>query len=62
MIIHKSFRYRVYPTVEQQARLARWDSALRTVDGILLEGTGRSGKAKVKLRTPRRSPLKSSAL
>jgi putative transposase len=32
------------------------------VDGTLLEGTGRSGKEKVKLRVSRRSPFKSSAL
>lgn len=29
MIIHKSFRYRVYPTPEQHARLKAWQDALR---------------------------------
>jgi putative transposase len=29
LVIRKAFRYRVYPTADQQARLARWDSALR---------------------------------
>ncbi len=29
MLIHKAFKYRVYPTPAQQARLARWDDALR---------------------------------
>lgn len=29
MIIRKAFRYRIYPTVEQRERLARWEGALR---------------------------------
>lgn len=29
MVIYKSFRYRIYPTVEQVARLVRWSDALR---------------------------------
>jgi len=40
----------------------RANRSVKPVDGILLEGTGRSGKEKVKLRVARRSPLKSSAL
>lgn len=28
---HRSFRYRIYPTAEQEARLWRWESALRTL-------------------------------
>lgn len=40
----------------------RANRSVKPVDGILLEGTGRSGKEKVKLRTPRRSPLKCHVL
>ncbi len=29
MIVHKSFRYRIYPTEEQKARLLEWEHALR---------------------------------
>jgi putative transposase len=37
MLIHKAFRYRVYPTPEQEARLLRWESALRFLWNIALE-------------------------
>lgn len=37
MIVHKSFRYRVYPTREQEARLARWEGALRFLWNIAHE-------------------------
>lgn len=29
MVIHKGFRYRIYPTAEQDDRLLRWEDALR---------------------------------
>jgi hypothetical protein len=29
MLIHKAFRYRVYPTPAQEAQIVRWESALR---------------------------------
>lgn len=29
VVRHKAFRYRVYPTPDQQARLSRWTDALR---------------------------------
>jgi hypothetical protein len=35
--IVKAFRYRVYPTEQQIARLARWDSALRFLWNLALE-------------------------
>ena len=37
MLIHKSFRYRVYPTEEQIARVAQWESALRFLWNLALE-------------------------
>jgi len=37
MLIHKAFRYRVYPTEQQVARLAQWDSALRFLWNLALE-------------------------
>jgi putative transposase len=37
MLIYKSFRYRVYPTSEQQARLGRWNDALRFLWNLALE-------------------------
>ncbi len=29
MIVHRAYKYRVYPTVEQEDRLSNWESALR---------------------------------
>ena len=37
MLIHKAFRYRVYPTKDQEARLMRWESALRFLWNLALE-------------------------
>lgn len=37
MIIHKAFRFRIYPTREQEARLARWGNALRLLWNLALE-------------------------
>lgn len=37
MLIRKAFRYRVYPTKEQEARLLRWDSALRFLWNLALK-------------------------
>ncbi len=41
----RAFRYRIYPTAEQEARLARWESALRFLWNLALEqyliGAGR---------------------
>ena len=37
MLVHKGFRYRVYPTPEQEARLASWESALRFLWNLALE-------------------------
>jgi putative transposase len=37
MLLHKAFRYRVYPTREQEARLVRWESALRFLWNLALE-------------------------
>jgi putative transposase len=35
--IHKGFRYRIYPTPEQEARLVSWESALRSLWNLALE-------------------------
>ncbi len=37
VLIHKAFRYRVYPTPEQIVRLAAWDNALRFLWNLGLE-------------------------
>jgi putative transposase len=37
VLVRKAFRYRIYPTLAQQARLARWDSALRFLWNLALE-------------------------
>jgi putative transposase len=37
MKIHKGFKYRIYPTPEQEARLLRWESALRWLWNLALE-------------------------
>jgi len=67
--VNKAFRFRVYPTPSQLARLAAWDDALRFLwnlaleqrlmgqarpnDGSASKGPGRSRKPTIKLRTPR---------
>jgi putative transposase len=37
VLVHKAFRYRVYPTREQQARLVAWEAALRFLWNLALE-------------------------
>lgn len=37
MLIHKGFRYRIYPTDAQQARMAAWSDALRFLWNLALE-------------------------
>lgn len=37
MLVYKSFRYRIYPTIEQAARLDRWSDALRFLWNIAHE-------------------------
>jgi putative transposase len=37
MVTRKAFRYRVYPTREQEARVYRWESALRFLWNLALE-------------------------
>lgn len=50
MLIHKGFRYRVYPTPAQEARLRAWVDALRFLWNLALEqrrmGLARCGKDK----------------
>lgn len=37
MILHRGFKYRIYPTQEQTAKLLRWESALRFLWNLGLE-------------------------
>jgi putative transposase len=37
LIIHKGFRFRIYPTEQQVARMARWEDALRWLWNLALE-------------------------
>jgi putative transposase len=37
MVIHKGFRYRIYPTASQIARMGQWDDALRFLWNLALE-------------------------
>lgn len=37
MLIYKAFRYRIYPTKEQEARMGRWNDALRFLWNLALE-------------------------
>lgn len=37
VLIHKGFKYRIYPSEDQAARLRRWDGALRFLWNIALE-------------------------
>lgn len=37
VLIHKGFRFRIYPTAEQEAQLAGWDGALRFLWNLALE-------------------------
>lgn len=37
MLLYRNFRYRIYPTLEQEARLLRWEDALRFLWNLALE-------------------------
>lgn len=51
MLVHKSFRYRVYPTPAQEARLVAWESALRWLWNLANEQR-RMGLARPSKRYP----------
>lgn len=53
MIVPRAYRYRVYPTPEQAARLAQWDGALRFLWNVANEQREHAGR---RVRDDRRAP------
>ena len=53
MLVSRAYRYRIYPTPEQAARLAQWDGALRFLWNVANEQREHAGR---RVRRDRRAP------